>query len=233
MTPNSTKNQFFKGNTRSLSQIFLTSMTILIALSVLLALSSCGKKKTADDIIDLLPITSEDIVFGNEDAPITIVEFSDLECPACAFFHTIINQTWRLINQDVRLVIRHFPLTQIHAHAYMAASYLEAARKQGDVKEFLDAIYAGQSDWTGSADAEKIIQGYAVQLGFDIEKLIKDKNLAEIGDKIRKDMDEGVDIGVSGTPTVYLNGRKINFPNNPQDFYNFIQEELKKISAEN
>ncbi|PWQ94675.1 DsbA family protein [Leucothrix arctica] len=95
-------------------------------------------------------IVASDHVKGNPDAPLTIVEYSDLQCPACRAQHESIQKVWAPIKGSVRFVYRHFPLTNIHPHALTAAYYSEAAAKQDKFWEMHDLMFATQTIWSGT-----------------------------------------------------------------------------------
>ena len=209
--------------------IFLLIASIIAVFVTIL--SGCPKgDEDETDNLTILEITQDDLIVGNEQAPITIVEYSDMQCPACAYFHNVFKQTSRLIRNDAKLVIRHFPLTQIHAHAFLAAQYIEAARVQRKHEDLIDKLFVNQEQWSEVTDAEKLFLQYASEIGLDIEKLKADKNDPAVKDKVQKDMASGNELAISGTPTIFMNGKEINFPDTPQKLFEIIQQEKQAIS---
>ncbi|MFO0705037.1 MAG: thioredoxin domain-containing protein [Candidatus Andersenbacteria bacterium] len=143
-----------------------------------------------------------------EVAKVTLVEFGDFECPACAGAAPILRE---LVKQtkDLRLVFRHFPLDQ-HLNAETVAKAAEAANAQGKFWELYDLAYARQSEWNSLSikDAEAKFESYAAELGLDLERFKQDRTKAALLDHIRLDKGEGLALGVTATPTLYLNGTK-------------------------
>ncbi len=143
---------------------------------------------------------------GNRDASVTIVEFSDYACPFCAKFAT---QTLPEImkNFDVKLVFKDFPLPMHGEIAIKAHEAANCALEQGKYWEYHDMLFERQSEWM--KNSSKFVE-YAKILGMDVESF---KNCFESGkyrDEILKDRDEGMKLGVRGTPTFFINGKKVS-----------------------
>jgi len=157
-----------------------------------------------------------DPIIGNPDAPITIVEFSDFQCPFCARFHT---QTLPLILEEyikqgkVKLVFRDFPIQSIHPNALPASIAAECANDQSKFKEMHDMLFEKQNDWNKleTVDALSIFSQYASGMKLDEEAfdscLTSGKHISEI----KKDLDDGRKYGVSGTPGFFVGNDQIGF----------------------
>ncbi len=144
-------------------------------------------------------------VFGNEKAKITVVMFSDLQCPACARTHPVLKRVLGEYGDKVKLVVRDFPLEHIHENALSAARAANAAAKQGKYWEYIELLYREQY-----ALDEASLKRYAEQLGLDIKRFETDA-LPEARDaEIRKDQADGRSYGVGGTPTIFVNGVKVH-----------------------
>ncbi len=150
-------------------------------------------------------------------AKVVIEKFSDYQCPACAFYHSFLKQLKQDLGSEVRVDMKHFPLSQ-HPYAQVAARSAEAARVQGKFDEMHDLIFAGQQQW-GQGNAESIFVGYAESLGLDIEKFRADMNSADMNRIVMANRREGIEIGLSSTPTFVINGEKID--NNPGTYPEF------------
>jgi protein-disulfide isomerase len=140
-------------------------------------------------------------VYGDPDAPVTVVEYGDFECPYCAAAAPVLRQ---LVDQSagrVRLIFRNFPLADTHPHALTAALAAEAAGAQGAYWPMHDLLFARQ-DRLGDAD----LAAYAEELGIDGSAVVGPAAQA-FGDKIEADFDAGLDEGVSGTPTLIIDGQ--------------------------
>jgi protein-disulfide isomerase len=148
-------------------------------------------------------VRADDPVLGPADAQVTVVEFGDFQCPACGAVHPILKQV-KEQNKDksVRFVYRHYPLPQ-HEHAQFAAVAAVAAQAQGKFWEMHDKLFENQQ----KLDRESI-EGYAEQLGLNFETFQEavDGNAAK--DAVAADKSDGQAVGVSGTPTIYINAVK-------------------------
>ena len=152
-------------------------------------------------------VTSQDWIKGPADAQITFLEYSDLQCPYCAQLEPILSEVLKAYPNDVRLVFRHWPLG-FHPNAPLAAQAAEAAGKQGKFFDMLDLIFAGQSEWSekSTADFETWLKGKAATLGLDAAKFNQDLQDPVIVQKIKDDQTAGNNLGLQGTPTLYING---------------------------
>jgi len=198
------------------------SFITLIGLVIWGLIAAEQKSKRENEGI-LLPdqITSTDHIWGREDALVTIVEYSDFQCPACRSYSNLINKFMdEESSTTARFVYRHFPLEQ-HPNAMPAAKSAEAAGKQDKFFEMYKILFERQPDWENSKDAKSIFITYAEELGLDKEKFSSDYELPEIADRINNDYKSGVKAKVGATPTFFINGKQIT---NPQSY-----EEFKKI----
>ncbi len=157
-----------------------------------------------------------DPIIGDPDAPITIIEFSDFQCPFCARFYT---QTLPLIHEKyietgkVKLVFRDFPIQSIHPNAVPASVASECANEQGKFKEMHDMLIEKQNEWNRQeiADALSLFSQYATKIQLQQETfdscLISGKYVEEIS----KDLKDGKDYGVSGTPGFFVGNDQIGY----------------------
>ncbi|REJ75667.1 MAG: hypothetical protein DWQ47_09375 [Acidobacteria bacterium] len=149
-------------------------------------------------------LPDDDPFLGRANAKVTVVMFSDFECPACAGVHPIIKQVIKEFGANVRLVVRDFPLESIHKHAFQAAVAAEAAKKQGKFFEYIELLYNNQD----ALDRESLSR-YADEAGLDLGRFERDINDPELASEIRKDISDGKSYGVTGTPGIFVNGYKI------------------------
>lgn len=171
----------------------------------------------AKDVIQKQPVkisADDDPFFGNPNAPITIIEFSDFQCPFCARFHA---ETQGLIEKNyiesgkVKIVYRDFPLNS-HKNAPMAAVAAECANEQGKFWQYHDALFNAQSDWAKlePIDALETFKQYATQLELsqDFATCLETGRYLQ---EIQKDLKDGVSYGVSGTPAFFIGNDKIGY----------------------
>jgi protein-disulfide isomerase len=164
-------------------------------------------------------VTQTDHVRGNPSGKVTLVEFGDFECPACGAYEPIVRQVTSDNKDILKVVFRHFPLTQIHRNALLGAKAAEAASLQGKFWEMHDILYDKQEEWGESLNARDFMTTYATTLGLDLAKFNKDIDSKAIEDKILAEYKEGIGLGIQGTPTFFINGKKVE--NNPRDLASF------------
>jgi protein-disulfide isomerase len=148
-----------------------------------------------------VPVTARDHVQGPADAPVTLVEYGDFECPYCAAAHVIIKKVQEIMSDQLRFAFRHFPLTQIHPHAEAAAEASEAAGAQGQFWEMHDLLYENQP----MLDPPSLV-GYAGELGLDLKRFVRELEEGVYRRRVREDFLSGVRSGVNGTPAFFING---------------------------
>jgi protein-disulfide isomerase len=147
-----------------------------------------------------------DHIRGPKDAKITLIEYSDFECPFCLRHEDTLNQVLSNFKNDVRLVYRHYPLTSIHPEAQKAAEATECAGVQGKFWEMHDKVFAANA--AGQMNVQKW-KDTAKELGLDVNKFNKCLDGGEMASRVSKDMQEGSDAGVSGTPATFVNGQMV------------------------
>ena len=140
---------------------------------------------------------------GNPKAVVTIVEFTDFECPGCALQYPVLERILSEFKNQVRLVVRDFPLSQ-HANARKAAEAAEAAREQGKYWEYAAVLFRNQS----ALGVDKLRQ-YATELGLDRAKFDASLDSGKFAEKVQRDLFDGRKLGINGTPTIYINGKRV------------------------
>ena len=154
---------------------------------------------------------------GPDNAPAHLEEFGDFQCPPCGLFHPILQEMKRQFGDQLQVTFREFPLAPTHQHAIAAASAAEAAGLQGKFWEMHDLLYEHQKDWKDAFDVRPIFEGYAKQIGINVERYKQDVNSDQVARRITQDGNRGHALGVKGTPTVFLNGREVPFESLPAD----------------
>ena len=148
---------------------------------------------------------------GPANATVTIEEFADFECPSCARFEPILREIKTIYGDRVRVVFRHYPLTQTHQKAYDAARAAEAAGMQGKFWEMHDLLYDRQRDWTVSQDHRGEYANYAKQLGLDVEKFKTDMASGAAAARVDADKKRGESVQIRSTPSAFVNGRPLDY----------------------
>lgn len=167
------------------------------------------------------------------DGKVVVMEYSDFQCPACGAYFPVVEKVIGDNIKDLTFVYRNFPLPQ-HQNAMPAARAAEAAGKQGKFWEMYRQIFSTQSDWSKNGNAKDVFVGYAEKLGLDKNKFATDMSSSEVSAKIQNDYKSGVALEVQGTPSFFINGKKINNPSSFEAFQKIILDaiaESKGIQA--
>ena len=152
-----------------------------------------------------IPVSERDHSLGPVDAPVTLVEYGDYECPYCGKAFPVVNELRRRFGDRLRFVFRNFPLNTIHEHAGVAAQAAEAAAAQGNFWEMHDLLYENQDKL---ADID--LRSYALKVGLELYRFDADLSSEKYAARVREDFRGGVRSGVNGTPTFFINGFRHN-----------------------
>ena len=165
---------------------------------------------------------------GPASAPVHIEEFGDFECPPCGAFHPVLKEMHEEFGDRIQITFREFPLVPTHQHALAAASAAEAAALQGKFWEMHDMLYERQLKWKDTFDVRPVFEGYAKEIGLDVERFQRDVGSSLVEQRIFQDGKRGHSLGVKGTPSVFMNGREVPFEQLPADSLRFlIQKEIQ------
>jgi protein-disulfide isomerase len=148
-----------------------------------------------------IPISETDHARGPADAPVTLLEYGDYECPYCGRAHPIVEEIRKRMGDRLRFVFRNFPWNNVHPHASQAAQAAEAAAAQGKFWEMHDILYEHQADLE-----PQDIHRYALRIGLEIYKFDADLSSERFARRVAADHDGGLRSGVNRTPTFFING---------------------------
>jgi protein-disulfide isomerase len=148
---------------------------------------------------------------GNADAAVVLVEYSDFQCPACRAMYPIVSELVEQYGESLRFEYRHFPIEGSHPYALQAAVAAEAAGQQGKFYEFHDALFENQEAWSQSPTPNVFFAQYAEELGLDMDMYRRHSNASVLRDKVRAQQQTGIEVGVTGTPTMFLNGERMQY----------------------
>ncbi|MEJ2482667.1 MAG: thioredoxin domain-containing protein [Gemmatimonadota bacterium] len=163
---------------------------------------------------------------GPETAPVTIVEFSDFECPFCLRIHPTLKQVMDEYDGRVRLVFRQFPLNNIHPHAQKAAEASLCADAQGKFWEMHDAMFENPREL-----AVEDLKTRATEIGLDRQEFEACLDSGKFSDEVLADLDAGRALGVTGTPALYINGRFLSGAQPYEVISRVIEDELRRGGA--
>lgn len=156
-------------------------------------------------------------------AKVTIVEYSDYQCPACAYYHPIVDSLKQELGDDLKVEYKYFPLNS-HQYAALAARAAEAAKNQGKFLEMHNLLFENQQQWSSSNNPISAIIGYARDLELNMDQFRKELNAAETQQIVMEEKQEGVQLGVNSTPTFYINGEKLQQnPNTYNEFKTIVE----------
>jgi len=147
-------------------------------------------------------------VRGRADAPVTLVEFGDFQCPPCATLADPINKFEREYASRLRVVFRHLPLPN-HKHAREAALASEAASLQGRFWEMHDLLYREQPVWSKAPDVRVLFNAYAGMLGLNIDRFRKDMESEQAKARVKSDEHQAAALGLANTPTIFINDHRV------------------------
>ena len=189
--------------------------------------SKFGTRPTPKLLDDPVPIpTLGSPAMGPATAPITLVEFSDFQCPYCSKAVAQINATLKAYPNDVRLIFKQYPLVELHPAAAISAAASLAAHAQGKFWAMHDVMFANRPKLSRES-----ILAWAKEIGLDMKRFTADLDSDAIKKAVARDRANGDKAGVEGTPTVFLNGQRYNGDLAPDAIKPVIEGELKRLAA--
>jgi protein-disulfide isomerase len=170
----------------------------------------------------VLPIGDRDHSQGSPNAPVTLMEYGDYECPYCGRAYPIVKAIQKALGPRLRFVFRNFPLSEIHPNASNAAEAAEAAGEQGKFWEMHDALFEHQH-----ALRPPDLVAHAASLGLDSDRVAGELKSHTYTARVREDFMTGVRSGVNGTPTFFINGRRHDGPWDREDLTAAIEAAIE------
>lgn len=178
-----------------------------------------SRNKVSVDAVDANSILSAsdksgniaDHVFGKADSKVILIEYGDFQCPGCGGAHPMVKKLTEKYKDTMAFVFRNFPLASLHPNARAAAATAEAAGLQGKYWEMHNKLFENQFSWQDLSAGERddFFAGYAKELALNEDKFKQDFSSSSVNQKINFDTALGKKIGVSATPTFYLNGKEL------------------------
>ncbi len=193
-------------------------VTLLLVVGIAFFFSGDGTQTSGvSPVTDtaLLVSDTQNVKGATESAQVTVVEFSDLQCPACKAAHPLTSQLTQKYGDKVKIVYRHFPLESIHKNAKYAAQFAQAAALQGKFWEVVDVLFARQQEWSDLGSKEELNTAFLSYLdGLEIDKTallakIEDTSVVQ---RVEQDTVDGNKIGINSTPTFFVNGVPTSAP---------------------
>ena len=165
----------------------------------------------------------------NSEAPtITITEYSDYQCPACAYFHPIVKKLKDKYGDQIKMNYKHYPLNS-HRFAALAARAAQAAKNQGKFLAMHNKLFENQKQWSNTGNPAATFVNYARDLNLDIEQFKNELNAAETQKAVMQEKKEGRQQGVNATPTFFIEGEKVSqLPRTFEEFDQLVQQYLNE-----
>ncbi len=202
-------------------------LVVVISIAGLIKLASSSGSSSSLGI-KVPPISKSDITKGNPEAKVTLIEYSDFQCSACAAYYPLIKQLFSDFGDKIYFAYRFFPLTSIHKNAMISSQAAYAANLQGKFFEMHDMLFQTQTSWVQTDSAAETFAAYAKKLGLDSDKFKKDMNSNEAKNYVANSQNQATAIGINSTPTFFVNGRQLINPRGYDEFKKIIDNELNK-----
>ena len=220
--------------TQDIKRLLLWLLAGLIIIGSIILIMFSAKPTIPNDPTETISVelieqvNDKDWKRGAASGKVTIVEYSDFQCPACGYWSTEVEKLVDEFGSDLTFVYRHLPLKSIHKNAELAALASEAAGLQGKFWEMHDKLFENQNVWsklTGN-DFKAQLANYAKDLGLDTAKFAEDLESDEVADKVNEDLASANRLGLNSTPSFFFDGKLIR-PDSPAGFRNLVREALK------
>ena len=217
-----------------MSKQFWAVIAVIVLIFVGLFALSGGKSNTSPQSKSSSKTLSQHVT-GKGTTGVKLVEYGDFQCPACEAYEPVVEQVRAQYGDKIQFQFRNFPLTSLHQNAFAAARAAEAAAIQNKFWEMHDLLYnqGNWQQWTNASSPETFFNQYATQLGLNVDKFKQDYKSTAVNDLINADMAEGNRLGITGTPTFFVNGRKIdNIRADLAAFTKLLDGEIAKKSGQ-
>lgn len=200
----STKQRFIVS--KELQWLLLIGIPIIVVMALGVRLYNSNQPNNTG-VDESLLIREDSPTLGAENAPVTIVEFLDPECESCRAAFPAVKQLLEDYGEDIRLVVRYFPL---HNNSVLAAAATEAAGEQGMYWEMQEELFVHQPEWGEQQTPQtELFISYAEEIGLDIEQFTDALNDEDILARIERDHADAQALGLTGTPTFFINGQLV------------------------
>ncbi|MCA9365192.1 MAG: thioredoxin domain-containing protein [Candidatus Moranbacteria bacterium] len=202
---------------------------VLLAILFAWFLSTSSRSGGSSDLSSfLIPAFDDHFYRDVQEGDMTIIEYSDFQCPACASHDRVLRSVLEEYD-NVSLVYRHFPLESIHKYAVLSARASEAAAFQGKFWEMHSELFDNQSTWSSARDEESVTEifvSYAQKIGLDIDQFREDLSSDMIAARVDRDAKAAGSLRLRGTPTFFVDGKEIANPSSEQEWRDLLGETL-------
>ena len=209
--------------------IIVIVLAIVLAAGAAVYLSRGSSDETAKSgPPTLTPQAGGGRIQGPANAPVTLVEYADYQCPMCKVYSPIITELLRRYPDKVRFEFHYYPLVQIHRYAMDAAKAAEAAGDQGKYWEMHDLLFDEQERWASSQNAETQFLTYASRLGLNTNQFMQSMRSPDVENRILQDVARATAAKLEGTPSIFVNGQEIKpLPKNVDEIVRVVDDRLR------
>ena len=205
---------------------------VVLGLIALFVLTKPEDSGNATFTGDAKQIQNDDHAKFGTDKKVTLIEYGDFQCPSCGAYYPVVKQVAEKYKDHVNFIFRHFPIINIHPNAFAAARAAEAAANQDKFWEMHDKLFETQQSWgQTSSNQQALFEGYAEELGLDMDKFKQDYVSSQTSDRINRDVASAKQFSISGTPTFILNGEKIKNPADAAAFEKVLNDAITKAGG--
>lgn len=208
------------------TKTIVTWSVVGLVIAGVIALIIASGTGTGSSNAAVATITSQDNIKGSATAKAVVIEYSDFQCPACKAYYPIMKNLEQKYGDKLALVYRYYPLTQIHKNADIASRAGAAAALQGKFWEMHDLLFEGQGSWGTLGSAKQAMIDYAKELKLDEAKFTSDLDSSTVKDRVNVDVTSGNAVAIQGTPTFYLNEKKLANPGTENAFSQLIDSAI-------
>ena len=198
---------------------------VVIAVAVVFGGGERVSDQLANAVSSVDAITGSDWVRGAATSTVTLVEYGDFQCPACAAYHPIVTALFEEFGDRIAFTHRHFPLRATHPNAEQASRAAEAAGLLGKFWEMHNILYERQAEWASLRNPKSTLIGYAKEIGIDAKAFEAALGSDAVADEVQKDVSGAYVAGVNATPTFFLNGERVQ-PRSAEEFRILIEAAL-------
>lgn len=194
---------------------------------------NAGRDKTAQELYANAPIGAQPAnMLGSPTSTVTVEEFADYQCPTCGLIYPKMKEINSIYGNRIKFIFHNFPLP-MHQHGYEASVAAEAAGLQDRSKfwQMQDQLFTNRKDWENAADARKIFEDYAQKIGLDVATFQTDVAGLRAKTRVDADLERGRKLNISGTPTIFINGRQVE-QLEVSAMRQIIDAELQKANAQ-
>jgi protein-disulfide isomerase len=207
--------------------VWVGGLTVLIVAIVGMFWLVTAPTPSSNQDIKIAPVSSRDLfTVGHKNSKVTLIEYADFQCSACAVYHPIVNQVLKNYSDKIFYVFRMFPLRNTHSHAIISAQAAYAAYKQDRFFQYGDILFEKQNEWAPLDDINTAFTDYAKILNLNSDKFKAEMNSSEAKKFVETAEKQALNENLTYTPSFFINGKLIQNPNDYNGFKKLLDDAL-------